>query len=347
MSAVKREISEAAQRVSAWGREPVAPPAGARPLDLVLYGLAQPLWGLRTVLRDRGLLGLAIAPVLLVAAVCAATAWAKAADAGPVALALAFFAAFTGLAAVPPILFQRTYARLAARAQNELGFGPREPYLRTFGEALWESIAQLLVIAIGIAPLTAVLGFAPGVGAAWAAGAQALWTLHWIVVEAFDSARTLAPGESVAAAEKAGATRPGRPWFARLVRRDLPFPLGLGLLPFRICGGIAAGLSTRWRPEVDRIEAHPWVATGFGLGTALLLGIPGINLFFRPAIVLGAAHLAGRLDAPVPALHGPSGTQPYPTLTGTAPYPAVHTGPTGTAPWPALPTDGPESCRRT
>lgn len=305
--------------------EPAPPPRAEDRLDRVLYGLAQPLWGLRQVAGNRELLGLALAPVVLVAAVCAVVAWGEAKGEAWWRIAAAFFVTFAALAPVPPVLFQRTYARIAARVRNEMGLGPREPYLRGLFEALWESLTLVLVIGIGVAPVIAVLGWIPAVGALWAGIVHAVWSLHWIVVEAFDTARTLEPGQKVRDVEKAGAARPGRPWFSRPYHRPMPFPLRLVLLVFRLFADVAAWLAARWRPEVDRVEAQPWIALGFGLGTVLLLAIPGVNLLFRPAIVIGAAHLSGRFDIAERRAHpgphpqvGPTGTQPYPSVDAGA-----------------------------
>lgn len=297
--------------------EPAPPPPAEQKFERLVYGFSQPIWGLRMMGRDSNLLGLAIAPVVMVVALCAMVAYGQAREQGTWAMITTFFVTFTALAPVPPFLFQRTYARVSARVRNEMGLGPREPYLRGYFEAAWESITMLIVLAIGILPISAVLGWVPLVGAVWAALFQAAWSLHWIIVEAFDTARTLAPGETVAQAEREGAERPGVPWYARPYRREMPGVIRLALLPAKIFADIAAGMAARWRPEVDRVEAHPWLMVGFGLGTVVLLAIPGINLLFRPAVIIGAAHLSGRLDiaehGAQPQL-GPTGTQPYPTV---------------------------------
>jgi hypothetical protein len=297
--------------------EPAPPPPPERKLERLAYGFAQPLWGLRTVWGKGELLGLALAPVLVVAVLCGVAAYSEARDQGPMRMATTFFVTFAALAPIPPFLFHRTYARISARIRNEMGLGPREPYLRSVFDAMWESLTLVFVLAIGVFPITAVLGWVPGAGAVWAGAVQALWSLHWIVVEAFDTARTLDPGQTVDQVEEEGAARPGWPWYARPYHHPMPFPIRLVLLPFRIFANIAAKLGRRWRPEVDRVETHPWVSVGFGLGTALLLAIPGVNLFFRPAVVIGAAHLSGRLDiaekGAQPRL-GPTGTQPFPTV---------------------------------
>jgi hypothetical protein len=296
--------------------DPAPPPHPSRRLERLLYGFAQPLWGLKTMVRRVDLLGVALAPVLIVAAVCALVAWSEAEGQPWWRIAAAFFVAFAGLAPLPPILFQRTYARLSARIRNDMGLGPREPYLRGVGDSIVEAICMVVVIAIGVAPLVALLGAVPTAGPAWAAALNAAWILHWIVVEAFDGARTLAPGQAVEDAEKEGRAVEGRPWFSRPYHRPMPPLLRFVLTPFRIAADVAARVGGRWRPEVDRVERQPWIALGFGLGTALLLAIPGVNLFFRPAVILGAAHLSGRLDLAEAAgvTLGPTGTRPFPVV---------------------------------
>jgi hypothetical protein len=297
--------------------EPAPPPDRSRRFERLVYGFAQPLWGMRTVWRDTNLLGLALAPVLLVAAVCAFVAYGQARDHEWWRFAATFFATFAALAPVPPVLFQRTYARISSRVRNEMGLGPREPYLRSFGEAFKESITLVIVIAVGVAPLSAVAGWMPLFGALWAALVHGVWSMHWIVVEAFDTARTLEPGQTVEQVERESAEREGVPWYARIYRREFPKGLGILVLPFKIFADIAAGMAARWRPEVDRVEQNPWLTVGFGLGTVLLLAIPGVNIFFRPAIVIGAAHLSGRLDMAEQDLEprlGPTGTHPFPTV---------------------------------
>ncbi|HWB82288.1 MAG TPA: hypothetical protein VG755_45300, partial [Nannocystaceae bacterium] len=136
------------------------------------YGLAQPLLGMRTILRDRGMIGNALAPVIVVLIVCTIFA-ANVVDeidaedrleflAGHdlptwLAFIVVFFVAFASIAPVPPMFFARQYARLAARARTHLGYEPHQPYLKRFRQSVAETVVQTLVIAIGIAPITIVI----------------------------------------------------------------------------------------------------------------------------------------------------------------------------------------------
>jgi uncharacterized protein involved in cysteine biosynthesis len=44
------------------------------------------------------------------------------------------------------------------------------------------------------------------------------------------------------------------------------------------------------------VERDRALSLGFGVGVVVLLAIPGINLLFRPALVIAAAHLRGQLE---------------------------------------------------
>ncbi len=119
------------------------------------------------------------------------------------------------------------------------------------------------------------------VALAWALGAA--WALYWIVVEALDNGHTAAvAGEDESAAQDSAPD----PWFVRI------YQLG----PLRRFADRLRSLSRPWRRELQLIADHPALALGFGLGIAALLAVPLVALFFRPAAVLGAVHLLGRVD---------------------------------------------------
>jgi hypothetical protein len=271
---------------------PLAPPPSHERWMRALWGFAQPLLGIRFLLRDRSLLGEAIAPVFAVAAICAVAAWGKAADDGALAVVVAFAVAFAALAPIPPFIFARMYARLAARARGELGFDPRAPYLKPISRSVGESVAMVITIAIGVAPGTIALGLVPGMGVALAFALQAPWTLHWMVVEALDNGRALAPGESVEGKDEARE----HAWWQRLL--DVPHikVLHVVLTPWRMIGEIVEAMTRSWRRELRLVEADPHMALGFGVGTVVLLAVPGLNLLFRPALVIAAAHVRARLE---------------------------------------------------
>jgi hypothetical protein len=122
--------------------------------------------------------------------------------------------------------------------------------------------------------------------------AYLLWSLHWIVVDAFDGARVLRPGQTLAQAE-ADDARPPEPWFVRAIWRIEGQKWRAKRRGF---GGFCDRYSSGWREEIAILSAHPALAVGFGLATAALLAIPGVNILFRPIVTVGAAHLLGQLE---------------------------------------------------
>lgn len=270
-------------------REPTALAPDAGRLDQFNYGLAQPLLGVRLLLREPGLRERAIVPVLVVLGVCvAATVLAGQRPGAPFDRVSTFFLTLIAVASMPPVLFANGFSRLAVATRDRLGLGRRRPHLRALGELLREVVQQAIVLAIGLLPLLILAEAVPVLGGVlgWVLGA--LWTLHWIVVEAFDAARTLSVDADDATDEPGAA-----PWFARI------YNVGGGgrVRPIRWFARLVTRLGARWRGEVALIEAHPWLAAGFSLGAAVLLALPGINLLFRPVIVVAAAHVHGRLEA--------------------------------------------------
>lgn len=267
-----------------------------------VYGLAQPFVGARVMLRDQQILGESLAPVILVAAICTFVALeteelrAKSGLSSGFYFLVLFFGAFTAMAPIPPFLFARMYARIAARGRNLLGFGPRDPYLKDWTRAAGETIAQTIIIAIGVVPLTLVIGAMTEIGALWAWLIQAVWTLHWMVVEALDNGRTLAPGTTVVEVERNDVADVRTPWFIRGIEH-VKHPVARTLLtPVRMLGEVIESLGRNWSREIAIVEREPALATGFGAGVVVLLAIPGLNLLFRPAVAIGAAHLRARLD---------------------------------------------------
>ncbi len=274
------------------------------------YGARQPLLGMRLLLRDTDMLGSALAPVLFVALVCAVIASVSTEAIHDAAwwslgnttltwfgtFVVAFFTTFAALAPVPPFIFARHYARMAARARNRLGLGPRTPYLKPIGQAVGESVAQTIVIAIGIAPLTLALALLPGVGPVAAFIAQLMWTMHWMVIEAFDNGRSLGPGETVESVLAAEQAHPHQPWFARAVHGVQHPRVRPWLAPVRMFVEVLETLVRGWAPEVRMVERDPALCAGFGFGVFALLAIPGINLLFRPALIIAASHLRGQLE---------------------------------------------------
>lgn len=310
-----------AQHWEALRREMSGPcevPRGQGRLALLRYGFAQPLLGLRIICRSPALLGLSLAPALGVLVVGAIVGYSEGSEHGMWRGILAGSLAIAALAPLPVVLFGRVYAHLAAGVRPHLGLPPQAPYIRSVVKLVGEWLSQVLILALGVLPLTILLGFVPIVGAIAALVAQAIWSLHWVVVEGYDNARTLPPACTVEQLEELGRSRPGHAWFHRPhVMMQAPQWVITLLGPVRMLSEVVHSLARAWRIEVDVTERNPWISAGFGLGVVLLLAIPGVNLFFRPAVVAGGVHLRHRLfDEPAAALHSPRpSTQPYPTVS--------------------------------
>lgn len=299
----------------AWdeARAPKPPPSRDDHRRRFWYGVQQPLLGMRLLLRDRELFRAALLPVLAVAAVCTITALAAAAAArelpwwslgnsmitAVVTFVVVFATTFLAVAPVPPFLFARHYARMAARARDRLGTGPCEPYLKPLPQSLAETVAQMAVIAIGIAPVTLIIAWIPLVGPALAIVVQLGWTMHWIVVEAFDNGRTLVPGTTVAQVQREEeiVARSEPPWFMR-VWNDAPKRGLLAMIasPLRGWTEVLTSFTRGWSPEMRMVERDRALAAGFAMGVAVLLAIPIVSLLFRPALVIAAANLRGQLE---------------------------------------------------
>jgi uncharacterized protein involved in cysteine biosynthesis len=273
--------------------DPTPPPDDSW-LARVAWGFAQPLLGLRTVVREPELRRASIIPVLGLAALCTLAAWGESSRPEGKSFFVAWYATLLALAPIPSLLFARHYARVAARAHRVLGLGAVEPFYKRTVRTLWETLVMVIAIAVGLAPVVWLVGTLPGVGRVLALVLGAGWTLNWIVIEAFDSARTLAPGDTTEAAD-ARAMRLPQPWFVRIYIFDAPVPgliRGLG----RALAGPIGRLVREWRAELLLVERAPAVSIGFGAATAVLLAVPGLNLMFRPAVVAGATHVRARFE---------------------------------------------------
>ena len=192
----------ARKRFKSFSREMQPPPAKADPAVNVLYGAAQPILGARILLKDPELLREGLVPAVWLAAFCAVCALVSPAD-GPIWAGRfkTFYRTFAVLAPVPSIVFAKHYARMAALVRWKLGFGacgPREYPLFT---SLRRAIQQAIVIAIGLLPLAVIWHFIPFLGKFISQVVLGAWAIHWVVVDAFDDARVLLPGETVRSAE--------------------------------------------------------------------------------------------------------------------------------------------------
>jgi uncharacterized protein involved in cysteine biosynthesis len=305
----------ARQRFRSFSREMQPPPAKGDVASNVLYGAAQPILGARILLKDGELLREALVPAAWLAAFCAVCALVSPAD-GPIWAGRfkTFYRTFAVLAPVPSIIFAKHYARLAALVRWKLGFGacgPREyPVFTSFRRA----VQQALVIAIALAPLALVWHFIPVLGQTISKVVLGAWAIHWVVVDAFDDARVLLPGENVKSAE-ATDQRAQSPWFVRMFLRaadHIPVRPVAGML--RKFARICDRLSLPWRGEFALMEGHLTISAGFAFMTATLLAVPIMNLLFRPIILVASSHLLGHLEAEDPAAQHPDATQPLRAL---------------------------------
>jgi hypothetical protein len=297
----------AAQSVAA----PTAPPDAHA--DRAVYGLMQPLLGARMLFTDRELLESALVPAGLLAAFCAAIALIDPVSWSVGGVVHRFYQTFAVMAPLPSVLLARHYARLAAIARHKFGFGPVEPCIEPFGRALSRMIKQAVLVAIGLVPVTIVLHMVPIIGPIVIRVVVALWALHWIVVDAFDSARVLQPGQTLKDLDVLADEAP-RPWFVRLLGEGQSLPV-VGRILVRFAGWLDK-LARPWREEIAMVEQHPSLMIGFALSTAALVATPVLNLLFRPIVLIGAAHVLGRLEQP----HAPAQLA-SPSSASTPPIP--------------------------
>ncbi|WP_394842006.1 hypothetical protein LZC95_33635 [Pendulispora brunnea] len=256
------------------------------------YGVAQPFLGMRVLWEQPLLRKRAIAPALLVLAAAAVMVMLKR-DPTPQHLIFRYYATIVGLASLPSVLFANTYERLAADTMSVFGFGEGEPLLSRLHSRIVRMVQAAILVALGAAPFLFVLRQVPLTGDVFAFIASGAWSVHWIVVEAFDGARVVDPTE--------GETR--LPWFAAWTA----FPIweSTPALLRRIVhkfGKVLTRLSKPWGEEIALVARHPGLAVGFGLATAALLAVPIANLFLRPAVLVGAVHVRGRLASASGAL---------------------------------------------
>jgi len=304
----------AAQSVAA----PTAPPDAHA--DRAVYGLMQPILGARMLFTDRELLRASLVPAALLAGFCACIALLHPVSWSVGGVLRRFYQTFAVLAPLPSVLLSRHYARLAAVARNKFGFGPVTPCIEPIGRSLSRAFKQFILVAVGVVPVTAALHFVPIIGHVTIRLVVGVWALHWIVVDAFDSARVLQPGQTVQDLDVL-ADKARRPWFVRLMAEAEPWPIvGRILVRFaRWCDKLARP----WREEIALVEEHPSLMVGFALSTAALVATPVLNLLFRPIVLIGAAHVLGRLEqnhqAPALASSQSSSTPPpIPPVTPAA-----------------------------
>jgi hypothetical protein len=282
-------MSSSTSRFDVRGHVAPRPPPAAG-IDRVVYGLAQPLIGIRVLATHRKLLQAALVPAGIVAAFCAVVALLG--DRGD--YLNRFYTTFAVLAPLPSIVFANHYARLAVHARHALGFPRAEPCIAPLRRSIGRAIYQAILIAIAVAPITVLLQLVPGIGWLVVQAVAAVWALHWVVVGAFDSARTLRPGETLADLDAAALRLPA-PWFVRwLLHAAERVPVGGTAV--RSFARFVDRLSLPWREDIALVERHRALAIGFALSTAALLAIPVLNLAFRPIVIIAAIHILGQLE---------------------------------------------------
>ncbi|HEX4804025.1 MAG TPA: hypothetical protein VFV14_10960 [Myxococcaceae bacterium] len=283
----------AANRLRGYVRDVPEIPPREKVVDRFLFGLAQPLIGLRIVVRDSELLKSALIPAVVLGLFCALVA-STTAHGSAHRFFTRFYALFAALAPAPSIIFARHYSRLAAAAYHKLGFGHCLPRKEPLGYVIRRAVYQAVLIVIVSAPTVGILRLFPLLGRPLAALAAALWAIHWVIINAFDDARVLHQGETLEDEERKNESAP-QAWFVRALywaAQRLPF--GARLLRFyaRRCDR----LSVPWREEMAFAEGEPPAVIGFGLTTAALLATPVLNLLFRPIIIVASVHLIGHLS---------------------------------------------------
>src|SRR3954465_302239 len=150
------------QRVRGYSRAVQPPPVGET--EQALYGFAQPILGVRVLLKDPELLKEAVYPAGLLAAACAISAPLGSTAYAGATWFKSFYKAFAALAPLPSFFFANHYARLAAMIRWRMGFGACGPREMPWSMLASRMIRQALIVAIGIAPVIALAHAIPGLG---------------------------------------------------------------------------------------------------------------------------------------------------------------------------------------
>jgi uncharacterized protein involved in cysteine biosynthesis len=262
------------------------PPRDAH-VDRVVFGLRQPIASARLIWNDPELRSESLFPALLLALVCGGiailTTWPG------LSTLKRFYTVFVALAPWPSILLQRYYARLAVLVHKKLGLGDAQPVYEPIGRAIARALGQMILVAIAVAPVTLAVGWFPFLGRPVVRVVAGVWALHWILVNAFESARVLAPGQTIEDLDEI-ARQSTAPWFVRALKAlgaRVPV-LGAFCNWFaRLCDSLA----WPWREEMELIEQHPSLTAGLAITTAGLLCTPVLNLFFRPVVLVASAQV--------------------------------------------------------
>src|SRR4051812_14179382 len=203
-------------RVRGYARGVQPPPA--EQTEQALYGFAQPILGVRVLLSDPELLKESLYPAALLAAACAIYASVSAGGGQWVDWFKHFYKAFAALAPLPSFFFANHYARLASMIRWRLGFGACGPREMPWGMLAGRMLRQALIVAIGIAPLLLLTKLLPAIGDILSGIVLGIWSLHWVVADAFDDAQVCLPGETLK--QSLQRDRDARePWFVRVLNR--------------------------------------------------------------------------------------------------------------------------------
>ena len=283
----------ALRRIRGYSQGVQAPPVGST--EQALYGFAQPILGVRVLLSDGELLKEALYPAGLLAAACALYASFGNDGAGWMSWFKCFYKAFAALAPLPSFFFANHYARLAAMIRWRMGFGACGPREMPWGMLAGRMIRQALIVAIGVAPLIALARLLPAIGDFISAVVLAIWSLHWVVADAFDDAQVCLPGESVKQSLQRDREAQA-PWFVRLLKRGAAHLPGILGGPIRLFARLCDKLALDSRGEIALMESNRAVSVGFGVSTAVVLVTPVLNLLFRPIIIAGSSHLLGQIE---------------------------------------------------
>ena len=298
----------AVRRIRAYARGVQAPPAGNA--EQALYGFAQPILGARALLADPELLKEALYPAGMLAAACALYASLGTETYGHWGIWFkSFYKAFAALAPLPSFFFANHYARLAAMIRWRMGFGacgPREMPWRLLAGRM---IRQALIVAVGVAPLLIVARLVPALGDFVSAAILGIWSLHWVVADAFDDAQVCLPGELLKESLQRDRDAP-EPWFVRILKRGAARLPGILRWPIRLFARLCDKLALDSRGEIALMESNRAVSVGFSLSTAALLATPVLNLLFRPIIIAGSSHLLAQIEEEGERLFPPSRKEP-------------------------------------
>src|SRR5438067_3308474 len=271
----------------------VQPPPAA-PREQVFYGFAQPILGIRLLLADSELLKEALYPAGLLALACAVYAGFSAGFGGWPWF-VQFYKAFAAMAPLPSFFFANHYARLAAMIRWRLGFGACGPREMPWGMLGMRMLRQALIVAVGIAPVLGLARLLPGIGDALAGIALGVWSLHWVVADAFDDAQVCLPGETLKQSLQHDREAQA-PWFVRWLNRGASHLPAIFGAPVRWFARLCDRLALDSRGEIATMESNRSISLGFSLSTAALLATPVLNLLFRPIIIAGSSHLLGQLE---------------------------------------------------